>query len=103
MKREPTVWAKAVTLAIVSTLCLGFVAWAKMETIQLTYRIDKAMDTEDALAEEQRRLRERLAELRSPQRLGDLAQELGLGAAETGQIVVVKGEDGAADAAGEAP
>jgi cell division protein FtsL len=66
-----------------------FVVWAKVETVQLTYRIDDLVDEEKALAEEQRRLRAELATLRTPAALELLAPKLGLVEAEAGQIVVV--------------
>ena len=68
---------------------LVFVAWAKMETVQITYSIDELVDEEERLAEEQRRLRAELASLRSPSTLEGLAPALGLAPPATGQVVVV--------------
>ena len=79
------------TFAVV-TSALMFVAWAKMETVQITYDIDALIDEETALAEEQRRLRTELAELRSPRALEQLAPSLGLVPPEPGQVVVVGDE-----------
>ena len=75
-------WGAALISAVAVTASLIFVAWAKMETVQITYEIDDLIDTEQELAEEQRRLRSQLAELRSPQALHQLAPELGLAAPE---------------------
>jgi cell division protein FtsL len=63
-----------------------------METVQITYEIDELMDREQELAEEQRRLRSDLAELRSPQRLHERAPSLGLAPPEPGHVVVVTGD-----------
>ncbi|MCP4870635.1 MAG: hypothetical protein GY898_18185 [Proteobacteria bacterium] len=85
-------WGAALISAVAVTASLIFVAWAKMETVQITYEIDDLIDTEQELAEEQRRLRSQLAELRSPQALHQLAPELGLAAPEPGHVVVVTGD-----------
>ena len=82
-------WKAVVATAGVIAAGLLFVAWAKMETVQLTYRVDDLVDEEERLAEEQRRLRAELATLRTPAALEALALELGLVAAAEGQIVVV--------------
>jgi cell division protein FtsL len=89
--------ATSVTTFAVVTGALVFVAWAKMETVQLTYDIDALVDQETALAEEQRRLRAELAELRSPTALERLAPELGLVPPEPGQVVVIGDEAAAID------
>ncbi len=85
-------WGAAVVCAGAVTASLIFVAWAKMETVQITYEIDALMDREQELAEQQRRLRSELAELRSPQRLHELAPELGLAPPEPGHVVVITGD-----------
>ncbi|MCO4772663.1 MAG: cell division protein FtsL [Deltaproteobacteria bacterium] len=85
-------WATSVTVFALITGALLFVAWAKMETVQITYAIDELMDEEAALAEEQRRLRTELAELRSPRKLEVLAPDLGLEPPEPGQVIVVGDE-----------
>lgn len=82
-------WATSVLIFALVTGALVFVAWAKMETVQITYDIDQLIDEEAALAEEQRRLRAELAELRSPRNLEGLAPDLGLVPPEPGQVVVV--------------
>ncbi len=82
-------WHTALLSAALATASLVFVAWAKMETVQLTYEIDRLLDQEDRLAEEQRRLRADLAALRAPVRLEEMAIVLGLQAPKTGQVVIV--------------
>lgn len=82
-------WGVAVVCAVAVAASLIFVAWAKMQTVQITYRIDELADQEQELAEEQRRLRTELAGLRSPRRLHELAPDLGLSAPEPGHVVVV--------------
>lgn len=82
-------WLPAVTTTAVVALALVFVAWAKMQTVQITYRIDDLIDNEEKLANEQRRLRAHLAELRSPAHLELLAPALGLAAPKAGQVVLV--------------
>lgn len=75
------------SVAVASSLI--FVAWAKMETVQITYQIDDLIDEEERLGNEQRRLRAELAELRAPGHLETLAPALGLAAPKAGQVVVV--------------
>jgi len=103
---EPTRsrWGAALASSLAVTASLIFVAWAKMETVQITYEIDALMDIEEELAEEQRRLRSDLAELRSPQHLHELAPELGLAAPEPGHVIVVTGDpEGLAAVLDDAP
>jgi len=92
------------SVAVASALI--FVAWAKMETVQITYQIGDLVEREGQHANEQRRLRAELAELRAPGHLETLAPALGLAAPKAGQVVVVT-EDaaalGAALATGETP
>jgi len=85
-------WAMSVTVFVLVTAALIFVAWAKMQTVQITYKIDDLIDQESWLAAEQRRLRTELAELRSPRHLETLAPELGLVPPKPGQLVVVGDE-----------
>ena len=85
-------WKAVVATAGVIAAGFVFVAWAKMDTVQLTYRIDELIDDEARLAEEQRRLRAELAALRTPTALAELAPKLGLVVPAEGQIVVVPGE-----------
>lgn len=90
-------WATSLTSFVLLVGALSFVAWAKMETVQITYAIDDLVDEETALAEEQRRLRAELAELRSPRNLEALAADLGLQPPEPGQVVVIGDESTALD------
>lgn len=82
-------WSIAVGVTAAVTASLIFVAWAKMETVQITYRIADLEAEDQDLAVEQRRLRSQLSELRSPRRLEALAPKLGLVEPESGQVVVV--------------
>ena len=75
--------------SVAVAVCLIFVAWAKMETVQITYEISSLVEREEQLASDQRRLRAELAELRAPSHLETLAPALGLAAPEAGQVVVV--------------
>lgn len=90
-------WATSVTVFALVTASLVFVAWAKMDTVQITYAIDDLVDEEERLAEEQRRLRAELAELRSPRNLEALATALGMIPPEPGQVVVIGDESVALD------
>ena len=85
-------WGAAVVCCVAVAGALIFVAWAKMQTVQITYRIDELVDQEEDLANTQRRLRAELAELRSPRSLDALAPELGLEAPKPGQVIVVTGD-----------
>ena len=90
-------WATSVGVFVLVTASLMFVAWAKMDTVQITYAIDALVDEEEQLAEEQRRLRTKLAELRSPRHLETLAATLELIPPEPGQVVVIGDESTALD------
>ncbi len=90
-------WATSIAVFAVITGGLVFVAWAKMDTVQITYAINDLVDEEERLAEEQRRLRTELAELRSPRNLEALASTLGLIPPEPGQVVVIGHESTALD------
>lgn len=97
-------WGVAVVCCAAVTAALIFVAWAKIETVQITYRIDELMDEEERLGVEQRGLRSKLAEIRSPRALEALAPGLGLVPPEPGQVVVVSSDpDGLAAALEPAP
>lgn len=85
-------WGAAVVCCVSVTAALIFVAWAKMETVQITYRIDELIDQEEELANTQRLLRAELAELRSPRALDALAPDLGLEAPKPGQVLVITGD-----------
>lgn len=92
-------WGLAVASCVAVAVGLIFVAWAKMETVQITYQIADLRSEEQDLANEQRRLRAELAELRSPSRLEGLADELKLRAPEAGQVYVVTEDPVALEAA----
>lgn len=96
--RRQVGWLGAVATCVVVCVALVFVAWAKMETVQITYRIDDLIDEEERLANEQRRLRARLAALRSPAHLESLAPGLGLESPKPGQVVVVTADPDALNA-----
>jgi len=95
-------WKAVVATAAVIGVGFVFVAWAKMDTVQLTYRIDDLVDEEERLAEEQRRLRAELATLRTPAALEALAPKLGLVEPGEGQIVVVPEDPAPVELAEEA-
>ena len=82
-------FGKAIVTAACVATSLIFVAWAKMETVQITYAINDLIREEDGLAAEQRRLRAELAELRAPAQLEALAPTLGLVRAKPEQVVVI--------------
>ena len=92
-------WGLAVASCVAVAVGLIFVAWAKMDTVQITYQIAELRSEEQALANEQRRLRAELAELRSPPRLESLAADLDLRAPEVGQVFVVTEDPDALEAA----
>ena len=85
-------WTLGVAAFAAVTAALIFVAWAKMQTVQYTYRIDSYIDTEEELGNRQRLLRSELAALRSPAALHALASDLGLAPPESGHVVVVTGD-----------
>jgi len=82
-------WAAAVAGCVALAAALIFVAWAKMETVQLTYAIGAIETQERELDTVQRRLRAELGELRGPSSLEKLAPELGLIEPKAAQVVVI--------------
>ena len=82
-------FAGALLTSVAVAVCLIFVAWAKMDTVQITYEIGELVTRNEQLATDQRRLRAELAELRSPAHLEALAPALGLATPKSGQVVVV--------------
>ena len=70
-------WLPWVALAYLLTAGL-FVAWAKMETTQLTYEVHRLRAERAELAREQRQLGIQVAGLRSPAYLTEKASELGM-------------------------
>ena len=98
-RKGPVRFGGALLTSIAVAVCLIFVAWAKMETVQITYQISELVAQEDQLAADQRRLRTELAELRAPSHLETLAPALGLAAPKAGQVVVVTEDPEALSAA----
>lgn len=82
-------WRLLVPLALAATAALCFVAWARTETVQLTYALSRLAQEEERLLDEQRRLRTELGELRAPRALDALAPSLGLREAGKDEVVVV--------------
>ena len=64
-----------------------FVAWAKMETTQLTYEVHQLRAERADLQRQQRLLGAQLAELRAPAHLTAQAEELGLVEPPPGAII----------------
>lgn len=78
-------------LALVFILGAGlFVAWAKMDTTQLTYEVHKLRAEQTQLQREQRLLVSDLATLRSPSYLSEKAGELGLEEPPPGVVIRVE-------------
>ena len=71
-------WGVAVACAVAVAASLIFVAWAKMETTQLTYNVHQLRNQRAELQREQRLLDAELASLRSPAYLSARAAELDL-------------------------
>ncbi len=92
-------WGAAILSCAAVAGGLIFVAWAKMETVQITYEVADLKAEEQELANEQRRLRAELAELRSPTKLQQMAPELGLVEPAPGQVFVVTDDPDALGAA----
>jgi hypothetical protein len=91
-RRLRSSWALAILATVAVTASLIFVAWAKMQTVQHTYKIDELIDSEEELANRQRILRSELAALRSPAKLHALAPGLGLAPPKPGHVVVITGD-----------
>jgi len=78
-------------LALVCILGAGlFVAWAKMDTTQLTYEVHQLRAEQAQLQREQRLLVSDLATLKSPAYLSDKAGELGLEEPPPGVVIRVE-------------
>ncbi len=85
-------WARWVPwFALLYILVAGlFVAWAKMETIQLTYEVHQLRAERGELQRAQRILDAERAELQSPVYLTERAVELGLEEAPPGVVIRVE-------------
>lgn len=66
-----------------------FVAWAKMETTQLTYEVHRLRAERTDLQREQRILTAEIATLRAPAHLSEKAVELGMIRPEPGTVTHV--------------
>ena len=67
-----------------------FIAWAKMETTQLTYEVHQLRGEQSDLQREQRLLESELSELRSPSYLTEQAVALGLEEPPPGVVIRVE-------------
>ncbi len=79
---------------IIGFLALGFslfFVWANQQKVSLGYEISRVIQEEQALIEENKKLKLELAVLKSPDRLEKKArQELGFVAPQNGQIIIVR-------------
>ncbi len=82
-------WGPWLTLACI---LLGglFVAWAKMDTTQLTYEVHQLRSEQARLHRQQRLLSSELSHLRSPAYLSSHAAELGLQEPPPGVVIRVE-------------
>ncbi len=67
-----------------------FVAWAKMETTQLTYEVHRLRAERSDLQREQRLLSAEIAGLKAPAHLSRKAEELGMIRPEPGRVTHVE-------------
>ncbi len=83
-----------ILVIIMAFLALGFslfYVWANQQKVSLGYEISRLSQEEQALIEENKKLRLELAVLKSPDRLEKKAlQELGFVAPQNGQIIIVR-------------
>ncbi len=81
-------WTRWVPWIALVYILLGglFVAWAKMETTQLTYEVHQLRSQQSELQREHRLLNAELASLRAPAYLSQRADEIGLQEASAGAV-----------------
>jgi len=82
-------WAPWIAMAYILAAGL-FVAWAKMETIQLTYTVNQMRSERTDLQRSQQILDAELASLQSPAYLTSKAGELGLEEPPPGVVIRVE-------------
>ena len=79
---------RQLTLGVVIAVGLLAYAWQRYDSLELSYRLEKADQSESRAAELNRELKLKLATLRSPTRIDLLARDqLGMAVPEPGQII----------------
>lgn len=82
-------WAILIAFLVIG--CSLFYVWAHHQIISLGYEISRLSQEEEALIEENKKLRIELATLKSPDRLEKKAlQELGFINPQNGQLIIVR-------------
>lgn len=79
----------AVYVAVIFAFCLGYV-WTRVQVVESGYRIRSLQEQKDRLKEENRSLMVEAATLKSPQRLEQIARDMGLKRPIEDQIVYLK-------------
>jgi cell division protein FtsL len=91
LKRRSFLKNAAVYLAVFFAFALGYV-WTRVQVVETGYRLRQLEVTQEKLKEENRALMVEAATLRSPQRLEQIATQLGLKRPEERQVYFVEEE-----------
>jgi len=89
LKMRSFVKGTAIYLSIFFAFSLGYV-WTRVQVVEAGYRLRNLEVQKDQLKEENRSLMVEAATLRSPQRLGQLAMQMGLKQPTENQIIYLK-------------
>jgi cell division protein FtsL len=81
----------AVYVAVLFLFCLGYV-WIRVQVVETGYRLRQLQDRKHKLEEANRSLMVESATLKSPQRLEQIARQMGLKRPTEEQIVYLKRE-----------
>ena len=89
--RGLAIFGAATAAALLLGGVLLFATWARTRGTQAGYELGKASQEHQALLREREALQFKLAQLRSPKRLRDLAEKLGMAPAPAARTVVLVG------------
>jgi cell division protein FtsL len=82
----------AVYVSVIFAFSLGYV-WTRVQVVETGYRLRQIQDQKEKLKEENRSLLVESATLKSPQRLEQIARQMGLKRPDENQITYLKKEN----------
>jgi len=89
LKMRRVLKSMAAYVAVIFAFCLGYV-WMRVQVVETGYRIGSLQEQKAKLKEENKSLMVEAATLKSPQRLEQVAKEMGLKRPVDDQIVYLK-------------
>lgn len=89
LKMRRVLRTMAVYVGVIFVFCLGYV-WTRVQVVESGYRLRKLEEQQDRLKEQNRSLLVESATLKSPQRMEQIAKQMGLQRPVETQIVFLK-------------